>query len=122
MASVFLDLQDTEVEKIRRLGTQVTFGSDEQIFQEGDEADFMYFVDSGQVSLYIDKFNTKVQIRQAKPRGLVRRARGLQRQPPDRVRHRAPAPRRLLRVSRAGLPHDARGGAGDRDEDPRDRQ
>jgi CRP-like cAMP-binding protein len=65
MASVFLDLLDTEVQKIRRLATQVTFGAGEQIFQEGDEADFMYFVDSGQVSLYIDKFNTKVEIRQA---------------------------------------------------------
>lgn len=65
MASVFLDLLDSEVEKIRRLGTQVKFGSEEQIFQEGDVADFMYFVDWGQISLYIDKFNTKVPIRTA---------------------------------------------------------
>jgi CRP-like cAMP-binding protein len=65
MASVILDLQDTEVERIRRLGTHVMVGSGAQVFQEGDEADSMYFVDSGQVSLYIDKFNTQIQIRQA---------------------------------------------------------
>lgn len=65
MTSVFLDLLNGEVEKIRVLGTRVLFGVNEQIFLEGDEADFMYFVDSGRVSLYIDKFNTKVQIRQA---------------------------------------------------------
>jgi len=66
MASVFLDLLDTEVERIRRLGTHVIVEADAQIFVEGDEADSMYFVDTGQISLYIDKFNTQIQIRQAK--------------------------------------------------------
>ncbi len=65
MASVFFDLKNSQVERIRRLGAQVAVGADAQIFREGDEADFMYFVDSGQVSLYIDKFNTQIQIRQA---------------------------------------------------------
>ncbi len=63
MTSVFLDLHDSEIDKIRTLGTKVSYGANEQIFQEGDEADCMYFVDLGQVILYIDKFNTKVQIR-----------------------------------------------------------
>jgi len=63
MPSVFLDLHDSEIDKIRKLGTKVSYSANEQIFQEGDEADCMYFVDSGQVTLYIDKFNTKVQIR-----------------------------------------------------------
>jgi CRP-like cAMP-binding protein len=65
VTSVFLGLRDDELNKIRRLGGPVRFGENEQIFQEGDEADCMYFVDSGRVSLYIDKFNTKVPIRQA---------------------------------------------------------
>jgi CRP-like cAMP-binding protein len=65
MTSVFLDLHDDELHKIRRLGSRVRFNESEQIFQEGDEADCMYFVDSGGVSLYIEKFNTKVPIRQA---------------------------------------------------------
>jgi CRP-like cAMP-binding protein len=65
MPSVFLDLHDSEIDKIRRLGTHVSYGANELIFQEGDEADCMYFVDSGQIALYIDKFNTKVQIRSA---------------------------------------------------------
>jgi CRP-like cAMP-binding protein len=67
MSSVFLHLPDNEVEKIRRLGTRVAFEANAQIFQEGDEADFLYFVDSGQASLYIEKFNTRIEIQKAVP-------------------------------------------------------
>lgn len=65
MTSVFLDLHHGELEKLRSVGCPVEFRGNELIFQEGDEADCMYFVDSGRVSLYIDKFNTRVPIRQA---------------------------------------------------------
>jgi hypothetical protein len=47
MSSVFLDLDERDIERLRALGTRVLFGADEQILQEGDEADSMYFVDSG---------------------------------------------------------------------------
>jgi hypothetical protein len=42
MTSVFLDLHDSEIDKIRTLGTKVSYGANEQIFQEGDEADCMF--------------------------------------------------------------------------------
>lgn len=65
MSSVFLDLLDSEVERIRGLGTPASFAAQERIFQEGDEADFLYFIDAGRVSLYIEKFNTRIEIQQA---------------------------------------------------------
>lgn len=65
MASVFVELHDNEVEKIRRLGSQAAYSANQQVFQEGDEADYLYFVDAGQVSLYIEKFNTRLEIQRA---------------------------------------------------------
>lgn len=65
MPSVFLDLDDHEVDRIRRLGTLAEFGPREQVFHEGDEADYVYFIDAGQVSLYIERFNTQVEIQRA---------------------------------------------------------
>ena len=41
MPSVFQDLLDDEVEVIRQLGHLATYAANEQIFQEGDEADFI---------------------------------------------------------------------------------
>jgi len=67
MSSVFEALLDSEVDKIRQLGSHITFKANEQIFREGDEADFMYFLDSGLATLYIDKFSTKIEIRQVRP-------------------------------------------------------
>lgn len=65
MSSVFIGLHDSEIEKIRRLGTREAVAADAQLFQEGDEADYLYFIDDGQVSLYIEKFNTKIEIQKA---------------------------------------------------------
>lgn len=67
MASVFQDLQESDVDKIRQLGAKVTIKANEHIFKEGDAADFLYLVDAGRVSLYIEKFNTKIQIDTAMP-------------------------------------------------------
>ena len=67
MSCVFEALRDNEVDKIRQLGSHITYKANERIFREGDEADCMYFLDSGLASLYIDKFSTKVEIRQVRP-------------------------------------------------------
>ncbi len=67
MSDIFQDLHGSEVEKIRQLATPLSLKANEQIFQEGDEADFLYFVDQGGVSLYIEKFNTKIEIQMATP-------------------------------------------------------
>lgn len=67
MSSVFEALLDSEVDKIRQLGSSTTFKATEQIFREGDEADYLYFLDSGLASLYIEKFSTKVEIRRVNP-------------------------------------------------------
>lgn len=64
MTSVFHGLCEEELRKIKSLGSQVTFLANEKIFSEGDEADFLYFLQSGKVSIYIDKFNTRDVIRQ----------------------------------------------------------
>lgn len=64
MPSVFADLIASEVDKIRQLGARTLFKANERIFLEGDEADFLYFVDSGLTTLYVEKFNTKIEIRQ----------------------------------------------------------
>lgn len=67
MSSVFSDLHDHEVDMIRRLGTHTTLAANETIFREGDEADYLYFVESGLATLYIDRFNTKIDIRKVHP-------------------------------------------------------
>lgn len=67
MPDIFQDLLSTEVEMIRGLGTHVDFKANEQLFLEGDEADYLYFIESGGVSLYIDKFNTRIEIQRAEP-------------------------------------------------------
>lgn len=67
MPSVFMSLHESVIDKIRRLGSDTTFTAHEPIFREGDEADFLYLVESGGVSLFIEKFNTKIQIDLAAP-------------------------------------------------------
>lgn len=65
MYSVFHDLLDSEISKIRSLGVQAVLESGQPIFNEGDMADYLYFIESGRVTLYIDKFNSRVEIQQA---------------------------------------------------------
>lgn len=62
MSSVFEHLHDSEIEKIHRLGARTAFDANAQIFNEGDEADYLYFVDKGEVLLYIEKFSTRIEI------------------------------------------------------------
>jgi hypothetical protein len=67
MSSVFQNLQESDIEKIRKLGTLASYEANAQVFTEGDKADYLYYVDAGKVALYIEKFSTKVQIAQANP-------------------------------------------------------
>jgi hypothetical protein len=67
MSSAFINLPDHEIEKIRRLGEPARCAAGTTLFQEGDDADFLYFVETGGVSLYIEKFNTRMEIQQAVP-------------------------------------------------------
>ncbi len=67
MTSVFHGLLDEEIARIKALGSPVSCVAGERIFSEGDEAKSLYFVVSGKVSVFIEKFNTKDRIRLAGP-------------------------------------------------------
>ncbi len=66
MASVFRDLTERELGRVRQLISDVEIAPDEVIFNEGDLADCLYYIESGIVSLYIEKFNTIQEIQEAK--------------------------------------------------------
>ncbi len=63
--SLFENLREGDLGKIMARGKQASFKPGERIFTEGDEADYFYYVMSGRVSLFIDKFHTKEEIRLA---------------------------------------------------------
>lgn len=63
MDSVFHRLPAEDLAKIMSLGREVTIQANEKIFSEGDEADNVYYLKSGKVAIYIDKFNTRDQLR-----------------------------------------------------------
>ncbi|HEY0721442.1 MAG TPA: cyclic nucleotide-binding domain-containing protein [Gammaproteobacteria bacterium] len=56
---MFCELDSREWQAIRQCGEMHSYQTDERIFNEGDEADFIYFVDSGRVSVFIEKFSTR---------------------------------------------------------------
>ncbi|MCK4950436.1 MAG: cyclic nucleotide-binding domain-containing protein [Gammaproteobacteria bacterium] len=51
-----LELASKDLEKIKQCATQKSFKEDEVIFSEGDEANNMYFIESGVLSVMIQKF------------------------------------------------------------------
>lgn len=53
------ELTSGDLEKIKRCATKKSFEKDEVIFSEGDEADNMYFIESGKLSVVIQKFTVK---------------------------------------------------------------
>lgn len=65
MTSLFQNLREDDLRKIMSRGKEVSYGAGEQIFSEGDEADFFYFIVTGKVSIFIEKFHTKDEIRLA---------------------------------------------------------
>lgn len=66
MASIFQDLSERELEKVRQLISDVEIAPEEVIFNEGDHADCLYYIKSGTVSLFIEKFNSTQEIQVAR--------------------------------------------------------
>jgi len=64
---MFCELQESELEAIRRCGEPMSYPAGERIFAEGDEADYIYFIDAGTVSVFIEKFNTREEIQTLGP-------------------------------------------------------
>jgi len=56
---MFCELDQGEWEAIRSCGELKSYPAGERIFLEGDEADYIYFIDSGRVSVFIEKFSTR---------------------------------------------------------------
>lgn len=62
MKSVFHELISEDLEKIKARASRKTYQGGQRIFSAGDTADYIYFIDSGEVSIFIDKFNTREEI------------------------------------------------------------
>ena len=60
--SVFPELTQDELDLIKSCAILRTFKQNEVIFEEGDEADFIYFVESGDVGISVQKFTTQEEI------------------------------------------------------------
>ncbi|UCE78478.1 MAG: cyclic nucleotide-binding domain-containing protein [Nitrospiraceae bacterium] len=60
--SIFQQLSKDELKTITTLGIEKTYGTGELIFSEGDTADYIYFIQSGQVSISIQKFTEQEEI------------------------------------------------------------
>lgn len=58
----FQDLGDDDFVKIKRLASRKEFKKDSPIFSEGDAADHVYFIESGQVSIFVQKFTSREEI------------------------------------------------------------
>lgn len=58
----FVELSEIELEAIRGSGELMSYPAGERIFAEGDEADYIYFIDTGRVSVFIEKFSTREEI------------------------------------------------------------
>jgi CRP-like cAMP-binding protein len=60
--SVFEDLSTADLAKIRSLGSIRELAPDEIVFSEGDSADFIYFIESGRVSIFIQKLQRQEEV------------------------------------------------------------
>ncbi len=56
-ASIFRSLSPEDFDKITGLGQRLSFAAGDVIFTEGDEPDYLYLVDTGQVSIAIQRFD-----------------------------------------------------------------
>ena len=52
----------TDIEEIRSYSIKKSFQAGECIFSEGDEADYVYFIESGRVSIFFQKFTATDEI------------------------------------------------------------
>lgn len=60
--SVLEELGAAGLAKIRDIGTTRDFSADQYIFSEGDRADFIYFIESGRVSISVQKLHRQEEI------------------------------------------------------------
>ena len=66
MASIFQNLTEYELGRMHRLISDVEIAPEGVIFNEGDLADCLYYIESGTVSLFIEKFNSAQEIQEAR--------------------------------------------------------
>ncbi len=59
---IFQELTGEDFEKIKAVATERRCKKGELIISEGDTADYVYFIESGQVSVFIQKFATQEEI------------------------------------------------------------
>jgi CRP-like cAMP-binding protein len=62
MSFTSCNLSSADIEKIRARATRTQLKAGSRVFSEGDEADYIYFIESGKVSIYIDKFAAQEEI------------------------------------------------------------
>ncbi len=62
MESILSVISQDEFQQIKSISRSVTFPAGERLFSEGDASDLIYFIDSGSVSIFIDKFNSKEEL------------------------------------------------------------
>lgn len=60
--SAFWELTGPDLEQIKSLAVRKPYKKDELIFSEGDTADYVYFIESGRVSIFIQKFTEQEEI------------------------------------------------------------
>ena len=61
-SSIFEDLSPAELEQIKSQAVRKHYKKGETIFREGDDADFIYFVESGEVGISVQKFTQEEEI------------------------------------------------------------
>lgn len=57
-----MELTNSDFDKIRTLAIRKNYRKGELIFSEGDTADYVYFIESGRVSIFIRKFTVQQDI------------------------------------------------------------
>lgn len=60
--SVFQELTNKDFDKIKALAVEQKYKKNDLIFSEGDTADYIYFIESGRVSISIQKFTVQEEI------------------------------------------------------------
>lgn len=62
MESILSVLSQDEFQMIKALSRSLDCQAGERLFSEGDASNLIYFIDSGSVSIFIDKFNSREEL------------------------------------------------------------
>ncbi len=62
MHSLFQELSSEELDKIKSRTQASTYQAGERVFTGGDLSDYIYFIESGLVSIFVDKFNSTEEL------------------------------------------------------------